>query len=158
MIQRIQTLYLLLASVFYFCYWFFGLNWYQSGFKILQDSFSNDFVINSPILELILITTSYIPLVILIICVISIFSYKSRIKQILICKISLYLSLFMSLYTLFYFYLTLEGLVAIMPSKTLEILMYAAILNPFMCSYLIYLAIKSIKNDNELVKSLDRIR
>ena len=158
MIQRIQTLYLLLASIFYFCYWFFGLNWYQSGFKILQDNFSNDFVINSPILELILITTSYIPLVILIICVISIFSYKSRSKQILICKISLYLSLFMSLYTLFYFYLTLEGLVAIMPSKTLEILMYAAILNPFVCSYLIYLALKSIRNDNELVESLDRIR
>ena len=158
MIQRIQTLYLLLASVFYFCYWFFGLNWYQSGFKILQDNFSNDFVINSPILELILITTSYIPLVILIICVISIFSYKSRIKQILICKISLYLSLFMSFYTLFYFYFTLEGLVAIMPSKTLEILMYAAILNPFVCSYLIYLALKSIRNDNELIESLDRIR
>ena len=158
MIQRIQTLYLLLASVFYSCYWFFGLNWYQSGFKILQDNFSNDFVINSPILELILITTSYIPLLILIICVLSIFSYKSRSKQILICKISLYLSLFMSLYTLFYFYLTLEGLVAIMPSKTLEILMYAAILNPFVCSYLIYLALKSIRNDNELIESLDRIR
>ena len=158
MIQRIQTLYLLLASVFYFCYWFFGLNWYQSGFKILQDNFSNDFVINSPILELILITTSYIPLVILIICVISIFSYKSRSKQILICKISFYLSLFMSFYTLIYFYFTLEGLVAIMPSKTLEILMYAAILNPFVCSYLIYLALKSIRNDNELIESLDRIR
>ena len=158
MIQRIQTLYLLLASVFYFCYWFFGLNWYQSGFKILQDNFSNDFVINSPILELILITTSYIPLVILIICVISIFSYKSRIKQILICKISLYLSFFMSFYTLFYFYFTLEGLAAIMPSKTLEILMYAVILNPFMCSYLIYLALKSIRNDNELIESLNRIR
>ena len=158
MIQRIQTLYLLLASIFYFCYWFFGLNWYQSGFKILQDNFSNDFVINSPILELILITTSYIPLVILIICVISIFSYKSRIKQILICKISLYLSLFMSFYTLFYFYFTLEGLAATMPSKTLEILMYAAILNPFVCSYLIYLALKSIRNDNELIESLDRIR
>ena len=158
MIQRIQTLYLLLASVFYFCYWFFGLNWYKSGFKILQDSFSNNFIINSPILELILITTSYIPLVILIICVISIFSYKSRSKQILICKISLYLSLFMSFYTLFYFYFTLEGLVAIMPSKTLEILMYAAILNPFVCSYLIYLALKSIRNDNELIESLNRIR
>ena len=158
MIQRIQTLYLLLASIFYFFYWLFGLNWYQSGFKILQDNFSNDFIINSPILESILNITSYIPLVIFIICLISIFSYKSRSKQILICKISLYLSLFMSFYTLFYFYFTLEVLAAMMPSKILEILMYAAILNPFMCSYLIYLAIKSIKNDNELVKSLDRIR
>ena len=158
MIQRIQTLYLLLASIFYFFYWLFGLNWYHSGFKILQDNFSNDFIINSPILESILNITSYIPLVIFIICLISIFSYKSRSKQILICKISLYLSLFMSFYTLFYFYFTLEGLAAMMPSKILEILMYAAILNPFVCSYLIYLAIKSIKNDNELVKSLDRIR
>ena len=158
MIQRIQTLYLLLASVFYFCYWFFGLNWYKSGFEILQEKLDKDFVINSPILEIILNTTSYIPLVIPIISAISIFSYKSRSKQILICKISFYLSLFMSFYTLFYFYFTLEGLAAMMPSKILEILMYAAILNPFVCSYLIYLAIKSIKNDNELVKSLDRIR
>ena len=158
MIQRIQTLYLLLASVFYFCYWFFGLNWYQSGFKILQDNFSNDFLINSPILELILNTTSYIPLVILIFCIISIFSYKSRIKQILFCKISLYLSLFMSFYTLFYFYFTLKGLVAIMPSKILEILMYAAIANPFICSFLLFLSLKSVKRDEELVKSLERVR
>ena len=158
MIQRIQTLYLLLASIFYFCYWFFGLNWYKSGFEILQYNFNDDFVINSPILEIILSTTSFIPLLIMIICVISVFFYKSRRKQILICKTSLYLSLFMSFYTLFYFYFTLKGLAAIMPSKTLEILMYAAILNPFVCSYLIYLALKSIRNDNELVESLDRIR
>mgnify|MGYP001181769079 CR=1 FL=1 len=158
MIQRIQTLYLILASVFYFCYWFFGLNWYYSGFEILQENFNNDFVINSTLLELILNVTSNIPLVILIICIISIFSYKSRPKQILICKVSLYLSLFMSIYTLFYFYFTLEGLAAIMPSKVLEILMYAAILNPFICSYLIFLAIKSIRNDDELVQSLNRIR
>ena len=66
MIQRIQTLYLTLASVFYFCYWFFGLNWYHSGFEILKENLNNDFVINSPILELILNTTSYIPLIILL--------------------------------------------------------------------------------------------
>ena len=118
MIQRIQTLYLLLASIFYFCYWFFGLNWYKSGFEILQYNFNDDFVINSPILEIILSTTSFIPLLIMIICVISVFFYKSRRKQILICKTSLYLSLFMSFYTLFYFYFTLKGLAAIMPSKT----------------------------------------
>ncbi len=158
MIQRIQTLYLLLASVFFFCYWFFGLKWYQFGFRILQDNFSHDFFINSPIPELILNITSIIPLLIAIICVISIFIFKYRNKQILICKISLYLSMFMSLYTLFYFYFALEGLVSIMPSKILEILMYLAIVNPFVCSYLIYLAVKSISNDSELVESLNRIR
>ncbi len=64
----------------------------------------------------------------------------------------------MSLYTLFYFYFALEGLVSIMPSKVLRVLMYLAIVNPFVCSYLIYLAVKSIRNDSELVESLDRIR
>ncbi len=158
MIQRIQTIYLLLTSVFYFCYWFFGMKWYVYGFEILQNKFSKDFTINSPILDLILNITSYIPLLILILCIISIFSYKFRSKQILICNISLYLSLFMSFYTLFYFYFTLEGLLTIMPSKTLEVFMYTAMVNPFVCSYLIYLALRSIIKDNELVKSLDRIR
>ena len=158
MIQRIQTIYLLLTSVFYFCYWFFGMKWYVYGFEILQNKFSKDFTINSPILDLILNITSYIPLLILILSIISIFSYKFRGKQIIICRISLYLSLFMSFYTLFYFYFTLEGLVTIMPSKTLEVFMYTAMVNPFVCSYLIYLALRSIIKDNELVKSLDRIR
>ena len=158
MIQRIQTIYLLLTSVFYFCYWFFGMKWYVYGFEILQNKFSKDFTINSPILDIILNITSYIPLLILILSIISIFSYKFRGKQILICRISLYLSLFMSFYTLFYFYFTLEGLVTIMPSKTLEVFMYTAMVNPFVCSYLIYLALRSIIKDNELVKSLDRIR
>ncbi len=158
MIQRIQTLYLLLASVFFFCYWFFGLKWYKIGFSILQDNFNYDFFNNSPISDLILNITSLVPLIIAIICVCSIFIYKSRNKQILICKISLCLSMLMSLYTLFYFYFALEGLVSIMPSKVLRVLMYLAIVNPFVCSYLIYLAVKSIRNDSELVESLDRIR
>jgi len=158
MIQRIQTIYLFLTSVFYFCYWFFGMKWYVYGFEILQNKFNKDFTINSPILDLILNITSYIPLLILILCIISIFSYKFRSKQILICRISLYLSLFMSFYTLFYFYFTLEGLITILPSKTLEAFMYTAMVNPFVCSYLIYLALRSIMKDNELVKSLDRIR
>ena len=57
-----------------------------------------------------------------------------------------------------YFYNVLQGLIDLMPSKTLEFLMYAAILNPFICSYLIYLAKKSIKKDDDLVSSLNRIR
>ena len=158
MIQRIQTIYLLLVSVFYFLYWFFGLKWYENGFKIIQYSLPNDFVINSPILELILILTSNIPIIIVITCLISIFLYKSRNKQILVCNISIYLSLFMSVYTLIYFYFTLSELVAIMPSNFLKILLYAAIANPFICSYLLFLAAKAIKRDEELIKSLDRIR
>tara|TARA_B000000437_G_C11532431_1_gene259835 strand:- start:77 stop:214 length:138 start_codon:yes stop_codon:yes gene_type:complete len=45
-----------------------------------------------------------------------------------------------------------------MPSKILEILMYAAIANPFICSFLLFLSLKSVKRDEELVKSLERVR
>ena len=40
MIQRIQSLYLLLSSLFYFNYWFFGMEWFKKGFFILQDVFA----------------------------------------------------------------------------------------------------------------------
>ena len=45
-----------------------------------------------------------------------------------------------------------------MPALIFEILLYAAIVNPFICNYLIYSALKSIKKDQDLVSSLDRIR
>ena len=67
-------------------------------------------------------------------------------------------SLFMCLFTIFYFYNTLEALIEMMPSKILKFFLYAAILNPFICSFLIHRAAKSIKKDDELVSSLDRIR
>ena len=64
----------------------------------------------------------------------------------------------MCLFSVFYFYNVLQDLIEIMPSKTIEFFMYAAILNPFICSYLIYLAMNSIKKDDDLVRSLNRIR
>ena len=32
MIQRIQSLYLFTSSIFYFLYWYFGLEFYEKGF------------------------------------------------------------------------------------------------------------------------------
>ena len=45
-----------------------------------------------------------------------------------------------------------------MSSKIMQLLLYAAILNPFICSYLIYLSIKSIINDEKLVRGDGMIR
>jgi hypothetical protein len=36
MIQRIQSVYLFVASLFYFIYWFFGLKWYEEGYSIIM--------------------------------------------------------------------------------------------------------------------------
>ena len=153
MIQRVQTLLLLLTSFFFFSYWFFGLEWYEKGYPIIIDLFKDSEYINK-----VLIFISYIPLVISSISFITVFMYKNRKLQIKLTQAVFTLCTIMSLFTIFYFYSCLEYLLELMPSKFLEILMYAAIANPFICCYLSFLALKYIKRDDELVKSLDRIR
>ena len=153
MIQRIQSVYLFLTSVFFFCYWFFGLQWYENGYPLIMKLFNN-----LELIETVLILISYIPLIISFLALVTIFLFKKRDLQIKVTRICLRFSLFMSLFTVFYFYNCLTYLTEIMPSQVLEFLMYAAILNPFICTYLLFLALKSIKTDNELVNSLNRIR
>ena len=86
-------------------------------------------------IKTILILISYIPLIVCSISFLSVFMFNKRKIQIKLTKISLILSVFMSLFTIFYFYNCLEFLLKLMPSKSLEILMYAALANPFICSY-----------------------
>ena len=153
MIQRIQSLHLLLSSLFYFNYWFFGMEWFKKGFFILQDVLAE---ITIP--DFIFTVISFIPLLIVILCIISILLFSNRSLQFSLSKHAFRLSLFMCFFTIFYFYNVLQGLIDLMPSKILEFLMYAAILNPFICSYLLHLAKNSIKKDDDLVNSLNRIR
>ena len=153
MIQRIQTLYLLLSAIFYFNYWYYGMKWFEKGFLILSDIFTN---VEGK--ESIFFIISYIPLFIVIVCLISIFLFHNRVLQYKFSIQAFRISLFMCLFTVFYFYNTIEDLIEMMPSKILEFFLYAAILNPFICSFLLHKAAKSIKKDDDLVSSLDRIR
>ena len=160
MIQRVQSFYLLLASIFYFVYWYFGLEWYTEGYSILV---SIEFLTNlsknvNSFLDIFLSITSTIPLIISTLCVVALFFFKNRTTQVKFSKVSFFLSIFMSLNTIIYLSFTLNGLIEIMPSKTLQVLLYAAILNPFICTYLIHSAKNSIKKDQDLVNSIDRIR
>jgi hypothetical protein len=102
--------------------------------------------------------TSFLPLTISIICFIALFLFKKRIIQIKLSKIALYMSLFMSVYTLVYFSFTLNHLISILPSKTLDLLLYAAIINPFFSTYLIFISLKAIKKDEKLVRGESLIR
>tara|TARA_B100001758_G_scaffold93286_1_gene79724 strand:+ start:204 stop:704 length:501 start_codon:yes stop_codon:yes gene_type:complete len=99
MIQRLQTIFLLLTSVFYFSYWLFGLEWYEKGYPVILDIFNGSEYINT-----ILISISYIPLIISGISFVSIFIFKNRKLQIKLTQLSFRLSLVMSLFTIFYFY------------------------------------------------------
>ena len=133
MIQRIQTIFLLLASVFFFSYWFFGIEWYQKGYPIIKSIFNG-----SEYIYAVLITISYIPLIISVISFVSIFLFKNRKLQVKLTQLGFKLSLIMCLFTIFYFYNCLGYLTQLMPSKFLELLMYAAIVNPFLCCYLLF--------------------
>ena len=158
MIQRIQSLFLLLSSLFYLVYWLFGLEWYLEGFNIIINlPFLSNIEI-SIILNSLIYLTTYIPLIISILCFISILYFKNRKRQLFLSKIALCLSFLMCMNTVWFFYFSLNYLVSLMPSKSMEILLYLAIINPFINSFLIYLSIRFIKRDSELVRSLNRIR
>lgn len=156
MIQRVQSIYLFLVSFFYFLYWFFGHEWYEKGFGFFQQKLFDSSDVN--ILHIIFDVTTFIPLIISIICLISIFVFKNRLLQIKLANFSFYLSFFMLIYSVFYFSIVLFYLINLIDSTVIEILLYAAILNPFICCYLLYVAIKKMKHDDDLINSINRLR
>ena len=159
MIQRIQSLFLLLSSTLYLVYWYYGLEWYLEGFNLIKNlPFLAAKNTISYILDPLIFITTYAPLITSLLCFISIFFYKIRRRQILVCKISYCLSVLMCINTVWFFYFSLNYLASLMPSMFMEILLYLAIINPFICTILIYFSIKFIKRDSELVNSLNRIR
>ena len=159
MIQRIQSLFLLLSSTLYLVYWYYGLEWYLEGFNLIKNlPFLAAKNTISYILDPLIFITTYAPLIISLLCFISIFFYKIRRRQILVCKISYCLSVLMCINTVWFFYFSLNYLASLMPSMFMEILLYLAIINPFICTILIYLSIRSINKDSDLVNSLNRIR
>ena len=147
MLQRIQSIYLFLVFICYFSYYYFGFEYYKKGYDLININF--DFIFN---------LSSYIPILISIICLVSIFLFKKRTLQIKLVYVCTYLSIYMIIFSVFYFYLSLNDLIEIMPSNTFKILLYAALINPFFSTYLLSLAIKSIKNDEKLVKGEGLIR
>ena len=154
MIQRVQSIYLFLASFFYFIYWFFGYSWYEKGFGFLKDKLFN----SSDLIHILLDVTALIPLIIAIISLIAIFFFKNRSFQIQLTNLSFYLSVFMLIYSVFYFSIVLFYLINLIDSTVLEILLYAAILNPFICCFLLYAARKKMKQDEDLINSINRLR
>lgn len=156
MIQRVQSICLLLSSIFYFLYWFFGYKWYEKGYVFFQQQLVTN--IDTNVFKLIFDLTSLIPLLISLITFCSIFLYARRLVQIKLANIAFYLSLFMLAYTILYFSITLFYLVNSIDSIVTEILLYAAVFNPFICTYLIYFAIKKIIDDENLINSINRIR
>tara|TARA_B100000700_G_scaffold225596_1_gene248877 strand:- start:169 stop:549 length:381 start_codon:yes stop_codon:yes gene_type:complete len=126
MIQRIQTLYIILGAILHFFPWQWDNEFPYSLFIILLGTL------------LVLVT---------------IFSYNSRQRQVTI----LYLMIAMVLIPIFESSLIIVSTTpwVPMPTKLLGILM---LISQILAVIFYILAIKSIKKDDDLIKSIDRIR
>jgi drug/metabolite transporter (DMT)-like permease len=150
MIQRIQTIYLLLASILLSSMFLFSLAGFQINSSQIFELYSYGFLKNGK--EFL---PTY-PLAILnglvsIIIFVTIFLYKNRKLQMRTSILSMAL-VFMHL-GLFYYYL-------ITTAKSLNATIYYSISSamPLLSILLVLLAYRSIRKDEELVKSADRIR
>jgi hypothetical protein len=153
MIQRIQTVYLLAALGLIICCFFFPL-------ASLAGPDSSLFTVTLQKLSLlhlegivgILLQIAQITTVVMAVLVATtIFLYRNRMLQKRLCSIAVFVLIF------------LNGLVFFSLLYAKNSLSYTATYNltaifPMICAILVYMAERRIKKDEDLVRSLDRIR
>ena len=155
MLQRIQTIYLLLIAILS------GVTVYMPVANLINTKDNLVYLMDFKGISLIqqtgseLVSTTWLlttfATVFGVIALITLFSYKNRIKQIRLCVINM---LFMLGY---YIVLAINIWSACKQLNAEWHLQFAAVL-PLVCLILNYLAIGAIGKDEKLVKSLDRLR
>ncbi|MFH0894814.1 MAG: DUF4293 domain-containing protein [Bacteroidota bacterium] len=148
MIQRIQSIYLLLIAVFSTLSFFLPMGLYEDGsvYSILGISRLTGEFINSIPLAAIAGISALLALII-------IFLYKSRMKQLMLCKI-LFILLFIELVLLIFVY---PDLIFNTPMGTTPAYSYGIIF-PAVSFLLVFMATRAIRKDEEKVRAVDRIR
>jgi hypothetical protein len=143
MIQRIQTIYLMLASIVSGGLIFIFSLWNTIKQKIfVVDLFSRE-VITLKVIPLMFISSAVLSLL-------TIFLFKNRKLQFVMGRIIILINLFL-LVLLIYLSLTLSGETSV-SEKGIGMFL------PILAILLIVLANKAIKKDEDLVKSVDRLR
>lgn len=145
MIQRIQTVFLLLAIILLAVTIFIPLASFQKAtgevvdISALSNTGLSIFVLGSSVVSMLL-------------CAVSIFLYKTRKKQIILSYLALLPILLMCGYFIGYAF----GLIS--SEQKWELSTVKGIILPVVSLVFILFAIKKIKADEKLVRSLDRIR
>lgn len=157
MIQRIQTLYLLLAAaavslMFVYPFALFAtvgnelLQVAFNGIKYVGDAQASvDYVARFTVFPALLG-------IILIGLLVTIFLYKKRMLQLRISTILLVLIVFFYGVIVYYLYVMLS------PESTITYTLKPVLAMPFIAGVFIYLAIRAIGRDEALIRSLDRLR
>ncbi len=152
MIQRIQSLYLLIVAGLMTTSLFLPLAHYVSGlseYELFAFSLKGaDYAQPTPYLGFMLLLTAIVPLV-------TIFLYKKRLLQIRLCAVNIVLLLGTLIFIAIYYYLGSRFFAEF--SYEVRGFDIAAIF-PLLSLVLTYLAARAIFKDEMLVRSLDRIR
>jgi len=144
MIQRIQTVYLLLATAFSGGVIFLLNLWvYEEGIKFfVMDSFNSDNLLLQGMSALFFISA--------ILTLVAIFQYTNRQLQFVLGRLSILIN-FILLGVIVYFTQNLSGEINVSEKGIGSLI-------PIVTIVLVVLANKAIKKDEELVKSVDRLR
>lgn len=144
MIQRIQSLYLLICTILPIVFiWFI----YQNALGVIILAFPDNFDI---ILALNVLTS--------IISFVTIFYYKRRKTQFVLCRLNILLNF--SILACFYFvYIQDFGLNFYVTEELFRMEIFDIVnLIPIICIFLLVAANRAIKKDEDLIRSIDRIR
>lgn len=153
MIQRIQTIYLLLSAILSAIFIFAPFAYFETDLHYFFDNFGIHYQENSETKTLI---NAY-PLLILSITAIvlimtSIFLYKKRKLQIRFSSFALLLEIGSYILIAYYVYYYADANISALVNWQISIVI------PMVNTVLIYLAIRGILKDEALIRSLDRIR
>ena len=158
MIQRVQSIYLLLAALAGLMTFFLSYaHFYADGAKVAEYAMFGVFNVQSALLEM---TGPYaFPVWVLgalsvIIPVVTIFLYKNRLLQMRIARLAYLINLGYVVYLFF----AIDAINEELFDGALRILHHAGFYMPVIAIVFCFLGIRGIKQDEALVKSLDRIR
>jgi len=153
MIQRIQSLYLLMAAILNSLLFIFPLNEMISSNHILTISVLGIFeqTDNQATLIADLFPLLAINVVSLLLSLISIFLYKNRKAQMRLTIYNSIINLSIALLALFY-------ASQIASIHNINLGFSIGLMFPFIGAFLSFIAFKAIKKDDNLIKSVDRIR
>lgn len=155
MIQRIQTVYLVIVAGLFIALLFLPLATVQSGFDFYEFNVSGLNTLTPPS-TLLFPTWSLMALdaIIVLVAFVIIFMYKKRILQIRMCIFNALLMI--GFCGLFGYYLWHFSQSAQLPEMKLNLRIWSAF--PIIALILNYLAIRNIGADETLVRSLERLR
>ena len=162
MIQRRQTIFMLLAAVFSALLFFMPLATFDDGTTAMKFTI---FGIRNPIESLALSISYTWPLVALtilmtILPIYTLLIYKKRERQVKLCHLAMLLNIIFVGLVFLYYDADIQKVIAAVEDNTyeLDVAYFIGIAIPLVNLVLEILAIRGIKKDIELLKSIDRLR